>query len=530
MGAQDVSAVLMLNGEVIAAVEEERLSRIKFSAGRLPFLAVQEVLKIGKINIQEVSLVAFHGSTWEKEIEARIGDYFKFHFGHVPTIKRYHHHDCHAASAFYASGFDDALILTMDNSGDGVSTQVSVGEKGQIKSYQRFDRYNSLGFYYSLITQYCGFIKDSDEFKLMGLSSYGDRNKFDFSWLIDFKDGQLKTNKDFVLSVPPGAAPLHKDEMNFNAKVLEKMGDGRRLPGQSITQNYKNVAASAQRHLEDVVLKMLKHFVLLTGKRRICLAGGVALNCLMNQRIMNEDFVQDFFVQPASSDAGISLGAAWMACVEMGIAPQKTNHTYLGNSFTNDEIKTVLNQCGLKYSHLNDPAESAAELIAQNKIVGWFQGRMEFGPRALGNRSILANPTVPEMKTLLNEKIKLREEFRPFCPSVLEEDAPTYFEGKLLPAPYMTTTYNVVEKMINQLPAVTQVDGTARIQTINEGQNSLFSHLIGSLKKKTGYGVVLNTSFNLSHEPIVSKPRHALATFFSSGLDALVMGNYLVEK
>lgn len=529
-GYQDVSACLAVNGKVEFAVEEERFSRIKFSAGKLPFLAVKEVLDFARLKIQDVDGVGFHGSTWEPEIEDRIRGYFTNHFGSAPPIHRYHHHDCHSVSAYYASGFEDALVLTIDNSGDGISTQISEGRNGKLNLVARFARPNSYGTFYSLITQYCGFVKDSDEYKLMGLAPYGDSSKFSFDWLLDFQNSELKLNTDFIISIPAKAPSPHRDEMIFNQKLLDKMGQPRRLPKSEYAQFYKDVAASAQLHLEQTVLKMLKYYVEKTGLRKICMGGGVALNCVMNQKIMNADFVDALFVQPASSDAGISLGAAWLAGLENGIAPVKTNDTFLGNEYSNEQIKAALDGCNLKYCATTELDEVAADLIAKNKVIGWFQGRMEYGPRALGNRSILANPAVAEMKDLVNQKIKFRDSFRPFCPSVLEEDASKYFLGKQTVSPYMTITYDVRKEMQAVIPAVTHVDGTARIQTVNESQNALYYRLLKTLKEKTGHGVVLNTSFNLSHEPIVCTPRDAIASFYASGLDALVIGNFVIEK
>lgn len=529
-GYQDVSAALVIDGRVVAAVEEERLSRIKFSAGRLPYLSVIEVLKIAKLSINQVDLLAFHGSTWGDEIEGRVKDYFIYHFGHCPPILRFHHHDCHAASSYYASGFDKALILTIDNSGDGISTQIAVGESGQLKTLKQFDRQNSLGFFYSLITQFCGFVKDSDEYKLMGLASYGNKTAFDFSWLIDVQDGELCLNQDFIQTVAPKAPALHRDEMNFNKQFLDKIGGSRRLPQEEVTQFYKDVAASAQQHLERLVLKLITHYSAANNTSKICLAGGVALNCVMNQAIMNAAFVNDVFIQPATGDAGISLGAAWLACERNGIKPVQPQTTYLGPEFNSEEIRTTLKSCGLHFTELTNVAGTAANLLAEKKVIGWFQGRMEFGPRALGNRSILALPTDATMQHTVNLKVKLRESFRPFCPSILEEDAPVYFEGKKAASPYMTITYKAKGPQCHNIPAVIHVDGTARIQTVNPSQNPLYYNLLQRIKELTGHGVLLNTSFNLSHEPIVCTPRHAAATFYSSGLDALVIGNFLVTK
>jgi carbamoyltransferase len=529
-GYQDVSACIVQNGKLIAAVEEERLSRVKFSAGRLPYLSILEVLKLTGLCIEDIDVVAFHGSTWGQEIDAKLQDYFRYHLGHSPKITRFHHHDCHAASTFYASGYKEALVISMDNSGDGVSVQIAVGRNGILEVINRFDRPNSLGFFYSLISQFCGYIKDSDEYKLMGLASYGDRNKFDLSWLIDFKDGALSIDSTYIQTVAAGAPSLHRDEMNFNTLFEKKLGLSKRLPTSSIDNIYKDLAASAQKHLENVVLKMITYYTHKTGIKKICMAGGVALNCVMNQRIMNDGDVEVLYVQPASSDAGISVGAAWLASVSAGIAPVPSNNIYLGSSFSNSEIKTVLDNCRIRYKQLDNVSRTAAEFIADNKVIGWFQGAMEFGPRALGNRSILASPLNERMKELVNSKIKYREGYRPFCPSVLEADITLYFEGKQHSSPHMTVTYKVKEEMRNTIPAVSHVDGTARIQTVNIQQNRLYHHLLSELKKITGHGVVLNTSFNLSHEPIVCNPYSALATFYASGMDALFIGDFMIEK
>jgi len=527
---QDVSAVLVRDGTVIAAIEEERLSRVKYSPGRLPYLSVLEVMKIGGITMRQVDAIAFHGSTWDAEIDPRLKDYFRNHFGYAPPIHRYHHHDCHAAGAFFSSGFDKALVVTLDNSGDGISAQISLGEGSSVTCLKRFARPNSLGVFYSLFTQYCGFIKDKDEYKLMGLAAYGNRTAYDFSWLLDFIREELKLNTEFIHTSPPGAPSLHRDEMIFNEVFEKKMGKGRRIPSEPITQYYKDIASSAQNHLNEMALKLLKHFTDQTGTRRICLAGGVALNCLMNQRIMNAPFVEGLYIHPASSDAGISMGAAFIACLENGIKPVAPENAFLGNEFSDAEILKVLQNCGIAFQPCSDPAAQAAEGVAGNQVIGWFQGRMEFGPRALGNRSILANPAAPEIQSVVNRKIKFRDSFRPFGASVVEEDALRLFEGKFPVSPYMTVNYNVRNEHRERLKGVTHYDGSCRIQTVNERQNPLYYRFLKLLKDKTGYGVCLNTSFNLNYEPIVCTPQQALATFFASGLDVLLIGNYLVKK
>lgn len=529
-GYQDVSAVLVKDGEVLAAIEEERLSRIKFSAGRLPYLSVKAVLQQAGLSYNQINTIAFHGSTWGDEIQPRLESYFTQHFGHCPPLVRYHHHNCHAASTYYASGFDNSLIITIDGSGDGVSVQVSTGIQGQLNVVQRFERPHSFGLFYSLITQYCGFTKESDEYKLMGLSSYGNRKAFDFKWLFDFKDGDLRLNTDYMVEIQPRQPSPHRDEMLFNDAFIQKMGRERRIPGSPTEPFYMDVAASAQQRFEEVMLDLAAYYVQLTGLKKICLAGGSALNCVMNQQLMNCGLADALYILPASNDAGISLGAAWLACVEAQIKPKPLSHTYLGNSYTDNEIEAILKACHISYSKPVDIAEDAASAIAANQVIGWFHGRMEFGPRALGNRSILANATNPQMQDIVNRKIKLRESFRPFCPSVLANDCTTYFKGKQTVSPYMTITYQCEESVQSKIPAVVHTDGTARIQTVHGQENPLYFSLLQKLKEKTGHGVVLNTSFNLSHEPIVCTPRDALATFFSSGLDVLYIGSYKISK
>ena len=483
-GYQDVSAVLVKNGKVIAAIEEERLSRVKHSAGRLPYLSALEVLKAANTNIKDVDLVAYHGSTWEDEIEIRIQQYFESHFGYCPKIKRYHHHNCHAAASYYSSGFDEALIISMDNSGDGVSLQIATGKTGNIEVIKRFDRPNSLGLFYSLVTQYCGFTKDSDEYKLMGLAAYGDKSRFNFDWLISYENGELLLNTEYIHTVAPKAPSLHRDEMIFNQAFASKVGIAKRIPAAQILQEHKDLAASAQLHLETLILKIAGHYIKSTGLKKLCTSGGVAINCLMNQRLMNELPIEDLFVQPASTDAGISLGAAWLATVEHNEKPAAPADAFLGNEFTDTDIKKVLDICQINYTVTNNPAEAAAELLAQNKVIGWFQGKMEFGPRALGNRSILANPATPNIQQVVNQKIKFREGFRPFGASVLEEDVLVNFNGKLPVSPYMTVTYQTKPEKLKDLQGVTHADGTCRIQTVNATQNALFYQLITHFKQK----------------------------------------------
>lgn len=530
IGYQDVAACLAVDGRIVAAVEEERISRIKFSPGRLPYRSVLEVLRIAGIRIEQVDAVAFHGSTWGPHIEPKVRAYFTEHFGYAPPLLQYHHHDCHAAATFYSSGFSRALVLTMDNSGDGISVQVSVGENGHIRPLHRFARPHSFGVFYSLITQYCGFTKDSDEYKLMGLAAYGNPHRFDFSWLLEVRDGEPHIHTDYVVTVAPTEPSLHRDEMNFNQKFLDTMGRGRRLPHAPLEPFYQDVAASAQRHLEQSVLQLLQYHVTQTGIRHVCTAGGVALNCLMNQKLMEAPFVDGFFVQPASTDAGIALGAAWLGGLQKGVTPVTEELLFLGTEYTDEELRTVLDTCQITYEYINDPARTAAESLARHRVIGWFQGRMEFGPRALGNRSILANPATPDVRATVNNKIKFRDSFRPFGASVLADECARYFTGNAALPNYMTINFGVKPEFAERLAGITHRDGSCRLHTVTEAQNGLYHGLLTHLKALTGMGVCLNTSFNLGHEPIVHTPQQALATFYGSGLDALFMGNYLIKK
>lgn len=529
-GYQDISAVLMHNGKVIAAIEEERLNRVKHTAGHLPILSVKEVLKIAGIQIQDVAVVAFHGSSWQQHIEVVLQSHFENYFGYCPPIKRYHHHDCHAASTFYPSGFDEAVVITVDGSGDGVSTQIAVGRNGKLEVVHRYDRPQSLGMFYAMFTQFCGFTRDADEYKLMGLAAYGKPHQFDLDDVLRVRDYGYYFNEDYLVEIVPGQPAPSRNEMLFS-KRLEQLLHTKRRTEKEIDEVYKHLAAAAQSQLEKALVALVKKYVAETGIRKVCMAGGVALNCLANQKIEALEEVQELFVQPASSDAGISLGAAYLASAEMGINNfEKQIHTFWGNEFTAAAIAETLERCNLQFTVDQNFIGTAANALAANKVIGWFQSKMEFGPRALGNRSILANPAAPNIQQTVNHKIKFREGFRPFGASVLEENFHEFFEAKCNNAPYMTKVFFVKEKYRELLKGVTHADGTCRVQTINRNQNALYYDLISAFKHKSGFGVLLNTSFNLSHEPIVNTPREAVASFFASGLDELYLGICRLKK
>lgn len=528
LGYRDASAVLLKDGVVIAAVEEERLNRIKASPHQLPQLAIQYVLNQAGVSIQDVSCVATHGSTWGDQYEEVLKGCFISNFGFAPEIRRYHHHDCHAAGSFYSSGFEEALVLTIDNSGDGVGTQVAVARGSEIQVLKRIARPNSLGIFYGMVTQYCGFVRDSDEYKLMGLAPYGEPN-IDLSDVLRVDKDGFEFNTDYIQEIVSGQPQPSIQQPIYSQKLIDTFGSAR-LPKSEISQFYKNFAASAQKQLELAITNLVRKYILETGIRQVCIAGGVGLNCVANKVVMAMPEVEGLFVQPASGDAGISQGAAYLASVDLGVQPQPIADVYWGKAYSSEDILSAIQKIGVQAQRVDNPAVVAAELVAKGQVVGWFQGRMEFGPRALGNRSILANPAVKNIQSIVNQKIKFREGFRPFCPSILEEDFDLYFEGKQKIAPYMTINYEVKEGVKDILPGAVHVDNTARIQTVRASQNSLYYAYLSELKNLTGHGMSLNTSFNVSHQPIVESPLQAISTFYGCGLDALVIGNYLLVK
>ncbi len=529
VGYQDASATLLRDGEVVAAVEEERLSRQKHAPGVMPERSMRSVLQQAGIGIEDVEVVAFHGATWEPDFRPFVRDFVVSRFGSCPEVELVHHHDAHAASAYYASGMTEAMVLTADFSGDGIATELAVGRDGGLEILERIPRTNSLGVFYALLTEYCGFSKYDAEYKLMGLSSYGDRDRYDLSWLLSYGGGSYTVNPDYVQAFQPGAAPPTKHFPLYNERFLEKIGAAARLPESPMTKHYEDVAAAGQKLLEEVLVDLVQHFHERTGLRNLCLAGGVALNVVANQRLMNLDCIDRLYVQPASHDGGISLGAAYLAAAARGqrIAPMQS--VYLGPEYADAEIADTLRVVNVPHRQVDDPAAWAAEQVAQGKVVGWFQGGMELGPRALGARSILADPGRREMQDIVNEKVKFREQFRPFCPSVLEEDAATFFTG-CRTSPHMTITYDVEPDQVDAVPATTHVDGTARVQTVTREQNPLYHDYLLALKKHTGRGVTMNTSLNVRGMPIDCSPYHALGTYFGSGMDALVMGSFVLEK
>ena len=530
-GFQDPCACLYADGKIIAAVEEERLNKIKFSTGFFPLKSVQEALSIGKIKMNEVSVIAIHGITWPEKIEDDILNYFLHHFGFCPAIKRFHHHTAHAASSFYLSGFDEALVVTMDNSGDGISSQIMIGKNGKLELIKNWSRPNSFGTYYSCITQLAGFDRDSDEYKLMGLAPYGNADAYNFNFFLsNDENGNYTLNQEYIYPIQQGQSFPNKQIPLYNQTLSDKLDISNSFSIQK-SGIQKDLAASAQKHLEDIVCEWIHYWLKKTGQKNICLAGGVTMNCVMNKKITERCNIDNLFIPPFAGDQGVSIGNAFLAGLENNILPDKQNFTaYTGKCFTTNEIETILKHNNISYKIQEDAVRTAAQYISEGKIIGWFQGKAEIGARALGNRSILANPAIKGMKDKINHKIKFRESFRPFCPSVLAEDFDTYFISRLKQIPYMNVTVDCKPITLTELPEIVHIDKTARVQTVSSENNVIFHQLLTDLKKQTGYGVVLNTSLNVRNQPMAYDVNDALITFFTSGMDALFIENILIEK
>lgn len=529
-GYQDACACIYANGKFLAVVEEERLNKIKYSTGLFPLLAIQEVLSIAKITIQDISIVAFHGSSWQGSIEDDIRTYFMHHFSYCPLIKRFHHHDAHAASTYYLSGFKDALVVTMDNSGDGIASQIMIGKNGKLDLLKRWQRPNSFGTFYSTITQLAGFKRDGDEYKLMGLAPYGNPNRFDFSdFLFNIEQGNYHLNGDYIYPIQNQQAFPNKQIPIYSKILLNRLN--LIFTDLKFEEIKKDLAAAAQQHLENVVVKWIKFWIKETGMTNVCLAGGVAMNCVLNQKILERCDVKSIYIPPFASDQGISVGNAILAGIEQHIIPKSNKiSAYTGRKFSTNEIIKFLDQNKISYTFLENPIELAADYISNNKIIGWFQGSAEIGARALGNRSILANPMQKGIKDKINNTIKFREDYRPFCPSIILEDAATLFDMQLLEYPYMNITVNCNTKTKELFPDIVHADNTARIQTVTKEINPTFYQLLVTLKQRLGYGIVLNTSLNTRSQPMCYDINDALTTLYTSGLDALFIENILIKK
>jgi carbamoyltransferase len=421
------------------------------------------------------------------------------------------HHLAHAASAFHVSPFDRAAVLTLDGRGEKATTGYAVGRGIDLEWLGQVHMPHSLGLLYEDVTEYLGFLQSSDEYKVMALASFG-------------KPQFVREFREIVRLGPEGQYTIGP------RRLEDRFGPARRRGG-PLAPRHLNIAHSLQVVLEETVLELARWLHAASSCDDLCMAGGVALNCVMNARVRDRGPFRRIWVQPAAGDAGTALGAAlWIDARERGddARPYRMDHAYVGPSFTDDEIEAFLRWSKLTYRRLDDPPRQVAELLVDDRVIGWFQGRMEFGPRALGARSILASPIHAEMQARLND-IKDREDFRPVAPVVLEEEAGAWFVGADV-SPFMLFVFDVRPEKAALIPAVRHTDGTARIQTVNREQHPLYYDLIKAFQARTGVPVLVNTSFNTRGEPIVCTPRDAVESFWASPLDALVIGSFLVEK
>ena len=525
LGQHDPAAALICEGSLAAVCEEERQIRVKSPLGCLPVKSIGACLQEAGLTMSDIDLIVHPGETYE-DMPDRINQYLRHYFGHCPPIRMIHHHVAHIASAFFCSGFDEAMCLSYDGYGDRVSAALAIGNRScGIRMLETRERENSLGVFYSTMTSYLGFQVSEDEYKIMGLAAYGEDETDLSSFIRPTADGYKVSTTLFR----PDYLTCSDFEPLYSNALVEALGPGRR-PEEPITRRHIGVAFAAQKSLERCAASLVTYLNSKCALDSLCIAGGVGLNCSANWVLSQLPFVRRLFVQPAASDRGLALGCALQGAFENGVQLNgKLEHVFLGPTYREDDISRALELTGCRFSELTDPPAEAAKLLAEGRIIGWYQGRAEFGPRALGNRSILADPRDVRMKDEINARVKFREEFRPFAPSALEERSKELFEMDG-PSPFMTVAFPVRESWRDRLPAVTHVNGTARVQTVSKTTGASYHRLISEFDKLTGVPAVLNTSFNVRGQPIVENPLDAISTFAGTGLDALIMGPFIVFK
>ncbi len=559
----DASAALLRDGTIVAAAQEERFTRKKHDTS-FPINSIKYCLKSQNISIDNIDYIGFYEKPFikfERVLSQHIETFplsFKTFLSSLPSwineklrvtkkIKKelkykkdilfIEHHLAHAASSFLISPFKKAAILTVDGVGEWTTTAYGVGENNNIHIIKEIKFPHSLGLLYSTITAYLGFSVNNSEYKVMGLSPYGNMNKetnpyyHKLKQVIDIKeDGSYRLDMRYFV--------YHYADRMPSGKLCALLEGPVRKPESEVTQRHKDVAAALQMVYEEVLLKILNHIYKETGCEDIVIAGGCGLNSVANGKILKNTPFKNIWIQPDSSDGGTSIGV--ISYIYHTILGNKRNfelkNAYLGPSFSSEEIKSFLDKNKIKYSEFKDEKELVkitAKLIYDNNVVGWFQGRMEWGPRALGSRSILSNACNPEMQEILNLKVKHREKFRPFAPVICEDDALEYFEcDKPIPEPtdFMLMVYPIKKEKQKLIPAVTHVDGSGRLQTIRRSQNKLYYDLIKEFGRLSGTPILINTSFNIRGEPIVCTPYDAHKCMMGTGIDYLVMGKFLIKR
>ena len=548
----DSAACLIQDGRIVAAASEERFTRKKHDHN-FPLNAILYCLKEGGITAKDLDYVGFYDKPlvkFERILYTYMATFPKSFPSFMKAIPLWlteklwipheirkkldytgpilfsEHHEAHAASSFLVSPFEEAAILTVDGVGEWATSTMGVGRGNDIRILREIRFPHSLGLLYSAFTYYLGFKVNSAEYKVMGLAPYGQPKYMkEMAELITIADdGSFKMNMkyfayDYGLTMTNG---------NF-AKLF---GGPPRQPESKLTQQEMDLAASVQKVTEEIMLRMTRHLHKETGLTKLCMAGGVALNCVANGRVLRETPFEEIFVQPAAGDAGGAVGVAALIWHTILGNPRREpwKHAYLGPSYSREDIRSYMDQNGIRYRELpyDELLDTTCRLIEEQNVVGWFQGRMEFGPRALGNRSILADARNPKNKDVVNIKIKFRESFRPFAPTVLEERVSDWFELDQ-PSPYMLLVAQVREDR-RTIPSVTHVDGSARIQTVNRRQNAMYYDLIKRFEERTGCPVIINTSFNVRGEPIIMTPHDAYMCFMRTNMDYLVMDHFVLDK
>ena len=586
----DSAASLIHNGEIVAAVQEERFSRKKHDS-RFPINAIRYCLKSQNIDLSHIESIVYYEKpllTFERLLETYLAvaprgirsfiaamqvwlkekiflkSELKKNFKslqkelvpnkepYIPEFLFAEHHQSHAAAAFYPSPFEEAVVLCMDGVGEWATTSTWIGKANRINPIWEISFPHSLGLLYSAFTYYCGFKVNSGEYKLMGLAPYGIPK-----YVKEIKDNLIDIKDDGTFKLDISFFKFHRGFRMTSRKFNQLFGQPARSNESELTQFHMDLAASIQLVTEEIVIKLAKSLRKETNIKNLCLAGGVALNCVANGKLLKENIFDNIWIQPASGDAGSSLGAALLGWHEYYKKPRVTNPndsmkgTLLGCKFSNKEIINYLEGINAPFESMEDLElfEKLAQILDEGKVVGWFNGAMEFGPRALGSRSIIGDPRNKEMQSVMNLKIKYRESFRPFAPAVLEEDVAKQFEMNV-PSPYMLLVAPVknelciemtkeqeklfgIEKLnISRsfLPAITHVDYSARVQTVSEEKNTRYYNLINAFKKRTGCPTIVNTSFNVRGEPIVCSPQDAYRCFMRTEMDVLVLQNQILLK
>lgn len=568
----DASAALLVDGQLVAAAEEERFNRIKHSAG-FPTQATRACLRLGGLEAGDIDHVAIarnpRARLFKKALYAvrmprlaldRLAALAKFAgikeelsqaLGVGPEelkaqVHRVEHHKAHLASSFFVSPFEEAALLSVDGLGDFASTMWGVGRRPELNILGAIAFPHSLGIYYTALTQYLGFWNYGDEYKVMGLAAYGEPEfKDEFDKIVRLDGGLgFSLGLDYFIHHQTGPDMTWRQGEPILGRLygdflIKRLGQERQLHS-AVERRHQNIAASLQARLEDAMFTLLNRLYERTTVKNLCMAGGVAFNCVVNGQLFKRTPFEKVYIQPAAGDAGLAVGAAFYVWHQILGQPRSfvMEHAYWGPEFGEVELRRALAVKGEEFKRrgcavrkVEDEAglcRWTAERIVEGKIVGWFQGKMEWGPRALGNRSIVVDPRRPEMKDILNSRIKRREPFRPFAPSILEERVGDYFE-QTHPSPFMLMTYKVKLDKQNVIPAPTHVDGTGRLQTVSKNQNPLYWRLIREFEKLTGVPVLLNTSFN-ENEPVVCTPEEAIECFLRTKMDVLVMANHVIEK